>query len=420
VIGRIVRLNGVPTTVIGVMPRGFSFPQNQDLWVPLVPTPEVQRRDRRNTWFVVGRLSEGATVERARAEMETIGQRLAAAWPATNAALRPEVRSFEEFFIGESAALIYTAMVGAVGFVLLIACANLANLLLARGSARSREMALRVALGAGRWQIVRQLLVESIVLAILGGFFAWWLVRFGVRIYALVIGGAGISEELGSWFDGVLDYSIDYRVVFYLVAVTVATGIAFGLAPALRLSRFDVNDALREGARGAMFPRHGRLPSILVTTEVAFAVVLLAGAGVMIRSFLNVYTADPGFRNEQLVTAHISLSTIRYPDAAAQVSFYDRLIKALEATPGVESITMADAVPGADPVRLSYEIDGAPVADEQQRPRVGRLLVGPSYFRTLGTPINRGGSRLHRSRSELGRASRARQRTLRTATLAER
>ena len=152
-----MRLNGVPTTVIGVMPRGFSFPQNQDLWVPLVPTPEVQRRDRRNTWFVVGRLSEGATVDRARAEMETIGQRLAMAWPATNAALRPEVRTFEEFFIGESAALIYTAMVGAVGFVLLIACANLANLLLARGSARSREMALRVALGAGRWRVVRQL-----------------------------------------------------------------------------------------------------------------------------------------------------------------------------------------------------------------------------------------------------------------------
>jgi predicted permease len=143
VIGRLVRLNGVPTTVIGVMPRGFSFPQNQDLWVPLVPTPDVQRRDRRNTWFVVGRLSEGATVERARAEMETIGQRLAMAWPATNAALRPEVRTFEEFFIGESAALIYTAMVGAVGFVLLIACANLANLLLARGSAREREMARR-------------------------------------------------------------------------------------------------------------------------------------------------------------------------------------------------------------------------------------------------------------------------------------
>ena len=237
VVGRIVRLNGVPTSVIGVMPRGFSFPQNQDLWVPLVPTPEVRRRDRRNTWFVFGRLSEGATLESARVEMDTIGQRLALAWPASNASLRPEVRTFEEFFIGESAALIYKAMVGAVGFVLLIACANLANLLLARGAGRSHEMALRVALGAGRWRIVRQLLMESVVLASLGGFFAWWLVRFGVPMYALVVGGSGISDELGSWFDEVLDYSIDYRVVLYLVAITVGTGVAFGLAPALRLSR---------------------------------------------------------------------------------------------------------------------------------------------------------------------------------------
>ena len=387
IIGRLVRLNGVPTTVIGVMPRGFSFPQNQDLWVPLVPTPDVQRRDSRNTWFVVGRLSEGATVDRARAEMETIGQRLAMAWPATNAALRPEVRTFEDFFIGESAALIYTAMVGAVGFVLLIACANLANLLLARGSARSREMALRVALGAGRWRVVRQLLIESIVLASLGGFCAWWLVRFGVRVYALVVGGAGISEELGSWFDGVLDYSIDYRVVFYLVAITVATGVAFGLAPALKLSRFDVNDALKEGTRGATSLRHGRLPSLLVIVEVALAVVLLAGAGVMIRSFLNVYTADPGFRNEQLVTAHISLSTIRYPDAALQVSFYDRLNRGLAAASGVESIAMADAVPGSDPVRMPYEIDGARVTVAEKRPSVGRLLISHSYFRTLGEPM---------------------------------
>jgi putative ABC transport system permease protein len=390
IVGRIVRLNGVPTTVIGVMPRGFSFPQNQDLWVPLVPTPEIRRRDRRNTWFVFGRLSDGATVESARADMDTIGERLARAWPATNAALRPEVRTFEQFFIGENAALIYKAMVGAVGFVLLIACANLANLLLARTAGRSREIALRAALGASRWRIVRQLMIESITLAGLGGFFAWWLLRFAVPVYALVVGGSGISDELGSWFDEVLDYSIDYRVVLYLVAITVGTGMVFGLAPAVRLSRFDINETLKEGGRGGLSDRHGRLSSLLVIVEVALAVILLAGAGLMIRSFMNVYRAEPGFRNENLLTAHISLSTTRYQDISSQVSFYDRVLKGLEATPGVESIAIADAIPGSDPVLLGYEIAGATPVDEQQRPRVGRLLITSSYFRTLETPVMTG------------------------------
>ena len=384
VIGRSVRLNGVPTTVIGIMPRGFSFPQNQDLWVPLVPTPEVMRRDRRNTWFVFGRLSDGATIESARAEMDTIGQRLARAWPASNASLRPEVRTFEQFFIGENATLIYQAMVGAVGFVLLIACANLANLLLARAAGRSREMALRAALGAGRWRIVRQLLIESAVLASLGGFFAWWLVRFAMPLFTAVVGASGISDELGSWFDEVLDYSIDDRVVLYFLAMTVGTAVACGLVPALRLSRFDVNEALKEGTHSRVSNGYGRLSSLLVTVEVALAVILLAGAGVMIRSFLNFYTADPGFRAERLLTAHVSLSTLRYADTASQASFYDRLLKGLGATPGIESIAMADAVPGSDPVRLAYEIAGATPVDEQQRPRIGRVLITPSYFPTLG------------------------------------
>ena len=387
IIGRVVRLNGEPTTVIGVMPRGFSFPQNQDLWVPLVPTPEVRRRDRRNTWFVFGRLSGGATIESARADMDAIGQRLARAWPASNAALRPEVRTFVEFFIGESAALIYKAMIGAVGFVLLIACANLASLLLARAAGRSREIAVRVALGASRWRIIRQLLIESLALAGIGGFFAWWLLRLGLFVYAQVVGGSGISDELGGWFDEVLHYSVDYRVVFYLVGITVSTGVAFGLAPALRLSRFDVNDALKDGTRGAVSEGHGTLSSLLVTVEVALAVVLLAGAGVMVRSFLNVYTAEPGFRIDNLLTAHVSLSSTRYTDAASQVSFYDRLMKGLAATPGVEAIASADAVPGSDPVRLGYEIAGAPSVDEQQRPRVGRVLITASYFDTLGRTV---------------------------------
>ena len=147
---------------------------------------------------------------------------------------------------------------------------------------------------------------------------------------------------------------------------------------------------MKEGGRGGTSDGHSRLTSLLVTAEVALAVILLTGAGVMIRSFVNVYTAEPGFRNDNLLATHVSLSTIRYPDTALQVSFYDRLMKGLEATSGLESIAIADAVPGSDPVRIGYELAGAPPVDEQRRPLVGRLLITPSYFRTLGTPMMSG------------------------------
>jgi predicted permease len=214
VIGRTIRVNGRVLTVIGVMPPGFSFPQNQDVWVPLVPTADVRRRDARENWFALGRLATGVTAEHARAEMDTIGRRLAAAYPATNDGRNrtPLVYTFEDFFIGSGAGAVYRAMWGAVAFVLLIACANLANLLLARGVAREREIAVRMAIGAGRARVIRQLLVESLLLSAIGGIGGWWLARAGVRVYAAMANGSGISEEtFGSWFMDVLDYSMDDR-----------------------------------------------------------------------------------------------------------------------------------------------------------------------------------------------------------------
>jgi putative ABC transport system permease protein len=388
IVGRTIGMNGAPATVIGVMPQGFSFPQKQELWVPLVQTPDVRARDNRNTWFVLGRMAEGVTVERARAEMDTIGKRLERAYPLTNRGLTVDVRTFREFFIGSNATVIYQAMWGAVGFVLLIACANLANLLLARAIVRSREMSVRIALGAGRWRIIRQLLIESAMLSGMGGFFGWWLARWGVPVYALAAGGAGISDQTsGTWFDNVLDYSMDDRVIAYLIAISMGTALLFGLAPASRLAKLDVNSTLKDGARGASGGGRGRhLSSLLVIGELALAVVLLAGAGVMIHSFLKVYTAELGVKTDNILTALVSLPNVRYPDAAAQTSFYDRLTSGLETIPGVESIAIASSIPGQDAARLPYELAGAPPVDEQSRPRVSRLVIDTSYFRTLGTP----------------------------------
>ena len=190
-------------------------------------------------------------------------------------------------------------MVGAVGFVLLIACANLANLLLARAMTRSREISVRLALGAPRSRIVRQLLVESVMISSLGGFAGFWLAKWGVRIFALAATGAGLSDQIaGNWFDQILDYSMDYRVFAFVTAISIGTGLLFGLAPARRLSTLDVNAALKDGGRTAGGGRGARLSALLVISEMALAVVLLAGAGVMIRSFLKIYTADVGFNRD--------------------------------------------------------------------------------------------------------------------------
>ena len=384
IIGRTVRMNGLPTTIIGVMPLGFSFPQKQDLWVPLMRTPEVEKRDNRETWFAFGRMKEGVTIQSARAEMETIGRRLGKAYPLTNQGrnLLPRVDNFRSFFIFENETPIYWTMWGAVGFVLLIACANLANLMLARALGRSREISVRIALGAGRWRIIRQLLVESVMLSGLGGVLGWWIGKWGVHAYALADRGPGTS----SW--RILDYSMDYRVLGYLIAISIGTAFLFGLAPALRLSKLDINATLKDGGRSATGGGRGRyLSSLLVAGEMALAIVLLAGAGVMIRSFLNIYNADLGVRTGNILTLGFNLPPDKYPDGEARASFYDRVKTSLEEIPGVQSVSITRGLPAAGSGHLPYQLDGTPDVDEQRRPTLRTLTIGTDYFRTLGAAV---------------------------------
>lgn len=380
IVGRTLRMNGALTTVIGVMPQGFSFPQRVDVWVPLVQTPRVMKRENRDTWMVVARLAEGVTVERARAEMDVIGRRLAAEYPLTNHDLLPDIQTFTQFFIGPNGALIYGSMWGAVGFVLLIACANLANLLLARALGRSREISVRIALGAGRWRIIRQLLIESVMLSGLGGFLGWWIAKWGVRAYELAM------AQKSSWL--IVDYTMDNRVLSYLIAISIGTGVLFGLAPALRLSRLDVNSALKDGGRST----HGsigaggrgkHLTSLLVIGEMALAIVLLAGAGVMIRSYLKIHNADIGVNTTNILGAAMDLPPAKYARDEDKISFYERLITRLGAMPGVESAATADGLPACCSNRLPYELAGAPPADDSRRARLAEMKISPGYFRTV-------------------------------------
>ncbi len=382
-VGRTVRLNGVQTTVIGVMAEGFSFPYNEVLWMPATVTAEFQQRQARRLWLVFGRLSEGATLASARAELETIGQALAEAYPQTNHGVRPVVQSYNEFWVGSRATMIYTCLLGAVGCVLLIACANVANLLLARAMVRSREISVRMALGAGRSRIVRQLLIENVMLSTMGGGLGWWLARWGVGapIYKLA---AFTTFGTPAWFD----FTMDFRVLGYLVAVSMATGLLFGLAPALRLSKLDLNGALKDGGHGAAGgSRHARLSALLVVGEMALAMVLLGGAGVMMRSFLHIYSADIGAGMEHILTASMRLPVDRYRDAESWVAFFDRATARTKMIPGVESVTLASALPTLFSFKLPFELNGAPPGDEQHRPTLSALVVGSGYFHTLGATL---------------------------------
>lgn len=394
VVGRTIRIDNVPTTIVGVMPRGFAFPQNEVLWIPMVPSPALSDRGDRNAgWFAFGRLGGAATLESARAEMEAIGRRLGEEYPETNQGrnLIPQLYNFREFFIGRNATLIYQAMLGAVSFVLLIACANLANLLLARALGRSREISVRLALGAGRRRIVRQLLVESALLSMAGGVCGWWLAQLGLRIYALWASGPSVSDAIiSTWFDGMLDYTMDSRVFAYLVGISIASGFLFGLAPAVRLGRIDVNSALKDATRGSTAgTRRRQLSGLLVVGEVALAVVLLAGAGVMVRSFLKIYQADLGVEAENLLVTRVTLPPSRYGDDESSVAFFERLSARIESIAGVQSIAFGSTIPTDRLRRVAYEVVGAPSAGTpgNEHPTVSTFVAGPSYFATLGADL---------------------------------
>jgi hypothetical protein len=359
-----------PTTIIGVMAQGFSFPFQETLWVPLVRTPSLQKREARSLWFAFGRMADGVSIDAARAELDTIGRRLASAYPLTNQDIRPGARAFHEFWGGANATVTYGSMWGAVGFVLLIAAANLANLLLARAISRSREISIRIALAPGAGGSSAN---SCSSLMISAGRFRRLVDGLGVRT----------CSPAGGY---------QFRLRDGLPRAGLSHGdfgrhrLLFGVAPASRLSKLDVNSALKLGGRGATGSR-GRLSALLVIGEMALAVVLLAAAGVMIRSFLKVYTANLGVSTANILTMSVTLPAATYPGAEARISFHDRLRARLEAVPGVESIAFTSTQPTGFAPTLPYELAGALPVDAQRRPTLPVLTISPDYFRTLGAAV---------------------------------
>jgi putative ABC transport system permease protein len=384
VLGRILRINGEPATIIGVMPEGMMFPTDSQMWMPFVPNPDQLKRDNRSI-AVFGRLRADSTRTQAQAEMDAIARGLAAQFPDTNKEFNAAiVQTFNERFNGGEIRQVFLAMMGAVGFVLLIACANVANLLLSRAAHRSREVAVRMALGASRWRVVRQLLVESIVLGFMGGAIGILLSMVGTRMFDAAVEGSGKPY----W----IQFTIDWVVIGYVAAICILTGVLFGLAPALQVSRTNVNEVLKEGGRGTAGNRRaGWMSGVMVVVELALTIVLLVGAALMVRSFLKLYSQDIGFRTENLMQMRLQLPEFKYPTADSRRTFYDNLLPKLAAVPGAESVALATALPPAGGWRRTFEIEGRPLIEKpDDRPGVTDVTISPAFFDTLGVRILRG------------------------------
>jgi predicted permease len=382
VIGRTVKINEVTYSIIGVMPERMRFPTNADMWRPLQPpAPETRRTSRQIGVF--GRLSNGVTWNQAAIEMAGISRELQTAYPESNTNIEARLMTFNERFNGGPIRLIFLSLLGAVGFVLLIACANVANLLLARSAYRTREMAVRTALGASRGRIVRQLLIESVLLACLGGLLGLSLTAVGVRLFDAAVADVGKPYWIA--------FTLDLSVFGYFAAICLATGIVFGLAPALQVSKTNLNDLMKEGGRGQSGGARARwLTSSLVVAELTLTLALLTGAGLMARSFLKLYTLDLGFETSHLLTLRTQLVDGKYPKPEQRQIFYDSLLARLRALPGVTQAGMASTLPLGGSGSSLYEIEGRAVSTAPTRPRVSVVDAGPGYFETLGVQALRG------------------------------
>ena len=386
VIGRALTLNGESYTVIGIMPRFVQLPgfanRNDQVWVPIAFPPEEAAQRGNHFLEVIARMKPGITLKQAQAEMDTIAARLAQQYPDYNTRTGAVVVPLHEQVVGDIKPALLI-LLGAVGFVLLIACANVANLLLARAAVRQKEIALRLALGASRSRLTRQFLTESVLLAVFGAGLGLLLALGGIRILKTFI-PATISQ--------VQTINIDARVLIFTAFIAVVTGIAFGLAPALQASHLNLNDTLKEGGRDAGGGSKGnRLRGLLVIGEVAVSFVLLIGAGLLINSFFHLRKLEPGFRVDHLLTMKVDLSEVKYPDRERRAVFFDEVIQRVRALPGVQSAAVAGNLPltyNGDSMNISVE--GVPDPPPDQRPDVIFRATGPGYFGTMAIPIIRG------------------------------
>lgn len=382
VVGRQVTINGRQVTIVGVMPRGWRFPEKNDIWMPLRFTEEEHPR---GDFFLdsIGLLKKGVSFKQAAAELSAIGGRIAAEHPATNGGAHLRIKYYREKMAEEGRDLTLLVM-GAVIFVHLIACANVANLLLARGAVRTREVAVRCALGASRGAIIRGLLAESLVLACAGSVFGLIFAVWGIDLMV-----AAIPSELPFW----LRFDLDWRIFSFALVTGLLSSVVFGLVPALQASRPHLVEALKEGGRlGAAGGKSQRLRNVLVVAEVALALTLLVGAGLMLRSFMAIQKSDLGVDPRNTLTFRVGLPPVQFPDKEEAGRFFEQLIQRLANIAGVEAAGATTALPSSgttDTIGLLVEGDATPAKLEDAR-LANATTITPGFLQACGIPLLRG------------------------------
>lgn len=372
VIGRAIRVNGEASTVVGVMQRDFHFPETQEAWVTMRRT-SAEERNAGTDVFVYGRLREGVSREAAQAELSAIAARLAAAFPETNADLGVNVTSFTD--MGSETTVILLTMLGAVGLILLVACTNVANLLLARTATRSREIAVRTALGAGRGRLIGQLIAEAGVLAALGGLLgaaaAWLAMRWFSDAIAFT--------EPPFWFV----FAVDGPILVFVALIAAFAAVVSGVIPGIKATGGDLQVILQDDSRGSSSMRLGRLSRGLVVAEIALSLGLLVVAGLMARGIIERRNLDLPFPTESVFTARMGLFESEYPTAEARQAFYDDLVRDLRAEPGIVAAALTNSLPGTGAANTRVEIQGVAYDDERDQPRARTALVSAGFFETF-------------------------------------
>lgn len=395
VVGRTLTVDGLTRTVVGVMRDRFGFPENEDLWLPLALSLDQQRAEAPELQ-VFGRLRDGVTIEQANLELRTIAERLAAAHPETHENRSAGAAPFGDGLIDPNFARGLYTMLGAVSFVLLIASINVANLLLARAVTRTREIAVRGALGASRGRVIAQFLTEALLIAGVSGVLGTALAWFGVTVF-----NQALTSFVGiAW----VDISIDAIVLLFVVGVVVFAGMLGGVLPAVRASSVDLNAALKDAPRGAGNEslRVGRFGQGLIVVEIALSSALLVVSGLLIKGVLELDALDLGLPVEQIVTGEVELPREMYPTPEARIQFFEQLEAVVNAIPGVMSVTLMSDIPGTMGYRQPITIEGQTDPVEAS-PRAGVLTVTPSFLRTLSAPMLDG--RGFTSRDRLGSES---------------
>ena len=382
VLGRTVKAHGITRTIIGVMPKGFAFPDREQLWLPLALDPSATPRGQGPQHMLVGRLKDGVSQEEAQTQMTTIAARLQREYPDADRGLGVVVQTFTQQVLGGPLFALLLTMLGAVIGVLLIACANVANLLLARASMRTREVAVRTALGAGRARVIRQLMAEVLVLAFAGGVLGFGLGMLGVAWFNAVI----VVNPPPFW----ITFDMDHRVLLFVLGATILAGIASSLFPAIQTSKTDIVGALKDEGRGTSGLRMGRFTSGLVIAEVAISCALLIASGLMVRSVVRLRTVPLPFVTENVFTARLNLPEQEYADTASRVRFYDELLPRLAAIPGVEAATLSDGLPASGNGTRVFEVEGRSYATDDDFPFAAEGIVTDGYFETFQTRVVRG------------------------------